>query len=209
MKRILLCFTCILFSLLLTAQKKAVTESGEEVILYENGTWKFVNEAGQIKTEIPVNPAVFKKSSASSFLVKSNKLDIGVWLDPKKWSFKKSGEDDVSEYDFELKGKDLYAMLITESIEIPLESLKTIALENAKEAAPDIHIVKEEYRTVNGKKMLYLQMDGSAQGIKLSYCGYYYSDEAGTVQFVTYTAQSLLSRYMPAIEEILNGMARL
>jgi len=49
-------------------------------------------------------------------------------------------------------------MMIAEKMEIPLESLKEIVLDNAKEAAPDIKIVKEEYRTVNGIRVLMMQM---------------------------------------------------
>jgi len=97
-------------------------------------------------------------------------------------------------------------MIITESTELPLDVLRNAALANAKEAMPDVHIVKEEYRTVNGVKMLYLQMDGSTQGIEFSYSGYYYSNESGTTQFVTYTSRSLFAKYKATAEEILNGL---
>jgi hypothetical protein len=60
---------------------------------------------------------------------------------------------------------------------------------------------------VNGKKMLMLQLNGSSQGIKFSYCGYYYSNEKGTVQLVVYTAQNLLKEYEGDVEEFLNGLA--
>jgi hypothetical protein len=96
-------------------------------------------------------------------------------------------------------------MMITENIEVPLETLKTIALQNGKEASPDIKIVKEEYRTVNDKKILLLQMNGTVQGIKLSYYGYYYSNSKGTLQFLTYTSQSLFDNYFTEIEDFLNG----
>lgn len=205
-KLLLVCLGCIL-TVSLFSQKKAVTDTGEEVILYEDGTWKYVKESDKEKTEIPTNPATFTKSSTSSFLVKSKTMGIGVWIDTKKLSFKKGKEGEAAEYEFELKGKDVYGMIITEATEVPLPALKEIALENAQEEMPDIRIVKEEYRNVNGKKMLFLQMDGSTRGIKFSYCGYYYSDASGTAQFVLYTSQSLVSKYKSEMEEILNGMA--
>jgi hypothetical protein len=187
------------------SQKKAVTENGEEVILYTDGTWKYVNDSVQEEKEIPVNPKAFTKSSSSTFLLKSNKFNVGVWIDPKKWSFKKAENNDDAEYEFELKGKDLYGMMINELVEIPLESLKKIAIDNAREAAPDIQLIKEEYRTVNGQKVLMLQLNGSAEGIKFSYYGYYYSNENGTMQMVLYTSQNLLKNYLEEIESHLNG----
>lgn len=99
-------------------------------------------------------------------------------------------------------------MAIVEKVEIPLESLEKIALENAKNAAPNTHVVKREYRYVNGLKVLMLQMNGTMQGISFSYFGYYYSDSNGTVQLVGYTSQNLLSLYKSAIEDFLNGLTR-
>lgn len=186
-------------------QKKAVTENGEEVILYGDGTWKYAADSVIEKKAISLNPKIFRKAASSTFLLKSTKFNIGVWLDPKKWSFKKAENNEDAEYEFQLKGKDLYGMMITEKIEIPIETFEKIAVENAKAAAPDIKIVREEYRTVNNKKILLLQMDGTVQGIKLSYVGYYYSNPRGTVQFLTYTSQNLLNDHLAEIEDLLNG----
>jgi hypothetical protein len=97
-------------------------------------------------------------------------------------------------------------MFITEKIEIPLTELKNIALGNAKAAAPDIKLIKEEYRMVNGIKMLHLQMDGTIQGIKFTYLGYYYSNESGTVQLLTYSSQKLMKENSGLCEELLNGL---
>ena len=44
---------------------------------------------------------------------------MGIWLNPKKWNFQKADNNDAAEFDFELKGEDLYAMLISEKMEIP------------------------------------------------------------------------------------------
>ena len=104
------------------------------------------------------------------------------------------------------KGEDLYAMIITEKFEIPISTLKDVALENGRDVSPDLKIVKEEYRNVNGLDLLLMQMDGTIQGIKFSYYGYYYSNESGTVQFLTYTSQNLLAEYKSDIEDLLNGL---
>lgn len=206
MKKTLLLIFTLFFINLTQAQQKAITETGEEVILYDDGTWKYQDEKDAIEKEIPTNSSKFTKAAEASFLLKSTKTNIGVYLNPKTWSFKKSGEEEESEFDLELKGGDLYGMIITEKVEIPLVSLKSIALENAKAVAPDAKIVNEEYRTVNGIKVLFLEMNGTLQGIKFSYYGYYYSSPNGTVQFITYTSQSLQNSYKAEREKLLNGL---
>jgi hypothetical protein len=205
----LLSLFCLLVVCSTFAQQKAITERGEEVILFNDGTWKYENEELLPEKEISTNPIKFTKHKESTFLLKSKKFNVGFYLNPKIWSFSKASDNPSAEYEFQLKEGDLYGMVITEKVEIPLETLKSIAFENAKALAPDLHILKEEYRVVNGLKVLLLQMNGTLQGIKFSYYGYYYSSPEGTVQYVTYTAQNLLESYIPEIEKLLNGLIKI
>lgn len=206
MKKTTLVLISLMIFSLIQAQQKAVTEAGEEVILYDDGTWAYLNEDLITQLEIPTNEEKFVKDEKSTFLLKSNNVNIGFHLNPKLWSFKKAIENPDAEYELQLKGEDLYGMIISEKVEIPLETLRSIAIENGKSVAPDLKIMKEEYRTVNGLKLLLLQMNGTMQGIKFSYYGYYYSNTNGTVQFITYTSQNLLNSYIPEIENLLNGI---
>jgi hypothetical protein len=207
-KVIILIFNLILAQFVL-AQQKAVTEKGEEVILLQDGTWKYVQENNNLDNEIKTNTSKFKKNDEATFLLKSNKVKIGFWLNSKIWSFKKATNNSEAEYELQLKDGDLYGMVISEKIQIPIETLKSIAIKNASEVAPDVKIMKEEYRIVNGIKVLLLQMNGTMQGISFSYLGYYYSNNSGTVQFVTYTSSNLLESYLPKIESLLNGIVEL
>lgn len=204
-KRILLLICSAAFTFAF-AQQKAVTETGEEVILYDDGTWKYVNEEDSDGEEIPTNSTEFMKGKKATFLLKSTKVNLGFYLNAKEWAFEKAGDDEAVEYSLQLKGEDLYGMIITEKIEIPLETLKRVAFENGKSVSPDIQIVHQEYRVVNGIKVLLMQMDGTIEGVKFSYYGYYFSSEEGTVQYVTYTSQNLLDEYRATCEELLNGL---
>lgn len=202
----LLLLMLLITTSLVNAQQKAVTEIGDEVILYEDGTWKYLDKEDEEETEIPVSSKKFGKDYESTFLLKSNKINIGFWLNPEKWSFRKTSNYDESEYELELKGEELFGMIITEKSEIPLEKMRMIALENARDIAFDCEIVKEEYRTVNGLKVLFLQMEGTFDGIKFSYYGYYFSNANGTVQFLTFTTSNLLDDYLEDCEKLLNGL---
>jgi len=210
MKQILIFSVSLMIFSQLKAQQKAVTENGDEVILYDDRTWKYLFEEEKEETTIPINPNKYSKSAEAGFLLKSKKVNLGIWINSKIWTFGKPKDKDAfAEYEFQLKGGDLYGMLISEKVEIPLELLKSLALKNAKEAAPDIKIVKEEYRIVNGLKVLHLQMNGTIQGMKIIYYGYYYSDESGTVQLLTYTSQNLFESNKGKMETFLNGLVEI
>ena len=96
-------------------------------------------------------------------------------------------------------------MLIAERLSIPTETLKKIALANAKEAAPDVRVISEEKRTLNGKEILCLKMIGTMQNIPFIYYGYYYSGSEGSLQVVTYTVQNLFDEFKSDFEDFLNG----
>lgn len=114
-------------------------------------------------------------------------------------------ESQEGEYFLRLKGKDLYAMTISEEVDIKAEELVKIAVENARVEAPDIRVVSKEYRVVNGKKVIFMQMEGTMRSIKFTYLGYYYSDKSGATQFVAYTATNLIDKYKAEIFKLLNG----
>lgn len=207
MKMIFLLVILTLFTTL--GQTRAVTSEGREVILYDNGTWEYASNetTSESDPQIPINTKPFRRLKENSFELKSTRVNVCVWLNPLKWSFTRGGDDDASEYKFQRKKEDLYAMMISEEVEIPLLTLREIALSNAKSAAPDAKITFEEYRTVNGIKVLCLQMKGTISGMKFIYYGYYYTNESGTVQLITYTTQALFDEYKTDMEDFLNGFS--
>ena len=100
---------------------------------------------------------------------------------------------------------DAYAMVIYEELEIPIEHLSQIAIDNAVNVAPDIKMIDREYRVVNGDTLIWMRMDGTTQGMKISYYSYYFSNTKGSVQFHTFTGQNLIDKYKKEIDNVLNG----
>jgi hypothetical protein len=209
MKTLFISVIILMIPTFLYPQINAVTETGDPVFLYSDGTWKYVNDSINHSSEIIVNSEKFLKDKELTFMVKSNKINIGVWVNPKKWSFTKGSSDESAEFKFENKNDDLYGMLISEKTQIPVETLKTIALENAKNAAPDVRIIKEEYRTVNGITALMMQMSATIQGIRFIYFGYYYSNANGSIQLISWTGENIFQSSSAELEEFLNGLVEL
>lgn len=206
--RTLLLFVFLFSGTICLAQKKAVTETGDEVVLYQNGTWKYLKDF-QDTGSISTNKVQFNKSRNSSFLLKSQNGNMGLWLNPKKWNFKKSTSNRNAEFELEFKEGSVQASILTESVAIPVESYIPFTIENGKKQSADFHITHKEYRIVNGLKVLYLQMAGTQSGIKVSYSGYYFSDSNVTVQFIAYTYQNAMQKYSQDVEELLNGLVQL
>jgi len=201
-------FLTILLLLAVTsyAGQKAITDTGEIVILNSDGTWEYPDDSKKAKNIIEINKKIFQKPSTSAFLLKSVKNKSAFWINTDKWSFKKEKISEAAEYAFQLKGEDLYGTAITERMDIPIESFVDIALSNAQDEAPDAKIIDQEYRIVNGKKVLYLEITGTMNNIKFAYLGYYYSDVSGVTQFIAYTSNSLINRYKSEINDFLNGL---
>jgi hypothetical protein len=207
MKYLLFYFLILIFNMNSFCQKRAViTNSGKEVDLFDDGTWKYVSSDSAVTTKS--DTIIVNKSKDSNFLIESTKLKYGIWINKNKWLYTKSQSadaDEPSEYSFTLKGEDAYGMIIAERIEIPIDNLIEIAFQNAQSVASDIKIVKQECRKVNGTLVHFMQMEGTIKGVKFVYLSYYYSDSNGSIQFITYTSLNLLKQYIKDMEMLLNG----
>ena len=162
----------LLQSLTFIAQQRALTEDGKEVVLFDNGTWKFVNESDAKALETTItNNNLFEKSRNASFLMKSKKLDVGVYFDPKKWKLATQNISPHVEYFFaERNSNDGYfGFMITEKVQIAtLKNLKDLIIENVNRNVDYFRLKESEYRTVNGMKVLYIRYAANKKGMNSS-----------------------------------------
>ena len=108
MKKIFFLFLIIALTVSINGQQKAVTETGQEVILFEDGSWIYQNKKEALNNEISTNSRKFSKNKKSTFLLKSKKFNVGIYLDPKLWSFNTPTDNPEAEYELQLKDGDLY-----------------------------------------------------------------------------------------------------
>jgi hypothetical protein len=205
-KSVLLTLIIILFSScfglpgMASAQTRGRTETGREVILYPDGTWKYAPE-----TKGRPSPGdIYSKPNSANKLLKTERGSFGVWDDERKWRGGKTDED--GKVVFQLIGEDGYAMVLAEGMAIPTATLREMALENAQKAAEDSKIIFEEYRIVNGREILCLKLTGTIKQIPFTYYGYYYGGKEGAIQVITYTGQNLLGKYEKEFANFLNGL---
>lgn len=208
MKATLLTVILVAITSISVAQQTATTSDGKTVILNEDGTWKYDETKS---TNILFNDSLlpkFSKPISSKTLLKSQRTNHAVWYNSLKWSTVDVKPTEASEYLFKLKDRDGYCLTVVEKIEIPVENFREIILKSLRmRGAEQMEIVKEEYRMVNGQRVLHMQFDASSKGIKFTYTGYYYSNETGTTQLLCYTGKNLFKDYKQDFENMLNGFA--
>ena len=207
MKLLIFLIMCILSCARSSAEQKAVTDTGEIVVLSNDGTWKYLD--GKDNPTIPkinTNSQKFFKSSNQKFLLKSKVTNHGLYLDPKKWEFSSdSDEDSDFEYTFTSKEHILNAHLISEKIDIPIETMEKIVLFNAKEADPNVRLLKKELRYVNDTKVLFLEFSATSEGIEFIFMGYYFSDSGYTSQLTSWLFKSQYGDHSSKLLAFLNG----
>jgi len=214
MKRVVCLFIFFISIYSVKAQQKALTENGREVLLFENGTWKYssdsISKTTSVFDSLPLNPKKFAKDPNESFLVKSNVLNIGIYINPGNWTFKPRNDTETKqEYVFVAKKAYAYAVVVTEPTPVDISKMPYIALLMAQRAATNVKQTMAEYRMVNNKKVLCLGFQGTVNSLKIMYLGYYFSNEKGTVQLISYTSQENFLKYKTEMESFLNGLVEL
>lgn len=186
------------------AAQNAITDTGRQVILNDDGTWRYVAPPDD-PDSVDVSEQEFTRPADASFKLKSKVNDSVFWLDPTEWTFQNGVED--KEYEFELKSGDVYGMAITERIRFDLDAMMNIGLEIARQAAPDLEVNRREYRVVNGEKVGFMRFTARTGGAEFAFLGYYYAGPSGSTQLLVWTGLNLLDRYERTMQDLLNGLA--
>lgn len=113
--------------------------------------------------------------------------------------------DGYQSQNFQHANGEVFFRVVTERSELPLTSMPEIALTNAKTADPNAKVVRKGWRTVNGARVLVLQIDATYGGVPIVFLGHYYSDKAGTIQVVGWFTRNLLDQHRGTIDSVVSG----
>lgn len=179
---------------------EATTVDGRKVLLKPDGTWQFL----QTNKETPSETLVSYQKPASSNASLSLKGDrFVIWYDSSKWV--QQTTTDPSRFEFAHKEGDVYGIIIAERIAMPPAKLKEMAIKNAENVSPDVKVIFEERRRINGVDLMCMKMQGTIQGANFIFYGYYYAGNAGTIQVLTLTSSNLYKDYEAQMSDFLNG----
>lgn len=219
MKNLSLVLLAMLYVMTSDAQTVAVTENGDSVLLLPNGTWDYLENTSKeavadrpVKEEveessIPTNKESFERSLLSSKFVNLANEQFKIWYNEKKWKKIVPGVlNEEAEYAWQMRSNPGYAFVLLDDKEVDIKTMKKNALDNALSIASDTKIIEEDFREVNGTKILSTQMEGTAQELSVRYYNYYLSNKNGSIQFTCFTGKSIFEDLEGEFLEMLNGL---
>jgi len=211
MKKIIL-FAFIAISLSTKAQTKAMTEDGKEVVLFDNKTWKFVNESDEKTLEtISTNEQLYEKNKEATFLVKSKKVEGGLFYDPRVWKIIKTDLNFPSiEHVFtNTVSPNVFAVFVSENAPVQtLKNLKDLVIAGVQKNSSYFRLKEAEYRTVNNIKVLHMKYSVNAKGIDFEYIGNFHLTGDGYCSITAYTFANKYQENTKVLENFVNGITK-
>jgi hypothetical protein len=129
---------------------------------------------------------------------------ISVKYNPSKW--KQTPTSDSSRFEFSHVRGDGFAVVIAERTMISTDNIAEIAFSNIRKQDPAARLAVKQKRRVGGVDVWFQTVEATVKGIPVTYYGYYYGGQAGTVQLLTYTGRNLATEFEPDFLEFLNGL---
>ena len=194
---------------MILSQTIAVTEKGDSVVLYNNGTWEYLTEYSDLTDSSVIVPDTnktdFYRPLNSKRLLKGQRTNYELWYNSDIWHLK---ENNLSSIEYELtdNNEEMICIVIPERITVSIDALKQLAITNGKNASTKFRILKEEVRKVNNKYVYMLKFSATVKGINFIYIGYYVAGETNCIQLLTMTPENLFSEHKEELENILNGL---
>ncbi|MBN2273356.1 MAG: hypothetical protein JXR41_11910 [Bacteroidales bacterium] len=202
MKRLFLPLAALFFITRAGAQITAVTEEGKTVMLFSNGTWRYLNDSVRI-SYTGINR--FSIPETSTQVLQDKDTCYSIWVDPKKWQLLPDTLYKNADFSFESHDGEVIAMIIREKIQLPLKKIKAAAIESFTKTGTEFKITEEQKIVVNGTEGLLLKIDALVDDIPFAYLNTYFSTNAGTFQLITFTGYNLFDRYRNLMTELISG----
>lgn len=219
MKHLFLIITlsCIyLFPNHLFSQTTAVTEYGDTIYIYDDGTWAY--ELKEYEDEgiarflleevhFDTSKVEFSTPKGVDKTLTSNLEFFNFRYKNKLWK-RIPGQkvNPEAEIVLEHRQKEIYLAIISEDIEIGMSNIYNIAMQNAEDGlGKKPNVLKKEIRKVNGIDMIHAIYEVSINELKITFMSNYYSSENGTVQVTTWTISDYFERYKDDMEDLING----
>jgi hypothetical protein len=178
------------------AEERAVTESGKEVILREDGTWKVMErklEGGKEELE----------KNTDRILLQGEKTNYGLWVPKDKWEkFVKCFP--AQDLGIHLKNQELYAAVVSDKMPTNLEFLRQqVFLPNMLRIKATI--LEEKRTIIRGKIFLFAKFAVNMEGVPFIFHWYGYGGNEGTIQLSMWAHEIFYPNNVKEMEELVSG----
>jgi len=121
---------------------------------------------------------------------------------PDEWKPEKG--DDPGVFLFAHAEGNLRLRVVTNRIETPIDRMPEEQLATVKSVSQNVNLTRQGWRSVNGVRMLFVEMEATIQGVPLKYFTHFYSDASGAIEIRAFTP-GLLEEYRQKIECFVSG----
>jgi len=194
---------------------KAITTDGRRIILYDDGTFKYevtpvpFKQGTQVADTVedlsrkPIG-AKYEASPYNKKEWRSARTKFSVWYDPKKWKLNLLNKVPPTEASLHLN--DTEVSIYTERVDIDMETwIQNMKLFH-KQNYPSMLIQKEEWRTINGQVVYYMQWQTGDNRLKLQVYSIYAKGNAELLQINASTPLSTVSDVEEHITRLFTGL---
>ena len=200
------------------SQTMAVTEDGDTIYVYDNGTWSFeqleempelANDLAFLSAEVSLDTLTqpFEVSPDAKKQVENARGQFVIKYDDKEWKrVPPATLNDAAEFAFQSKKSDIWCIVISEETSIAHDKLFLVAKNTMKQnTGSEPEIIKTELRTVNGHEVVRGVMKADFSGIPFVFDTFYFSNELGSVQFTAWTGDGVWAKNEEKILALLHG----
>jgi len=203
-------------------QVKAITEDGDTIYVFDNGTWSFdptdvpsnVDEElsfFQEEMSLDTSSITFVKPPKSKGKVVDKRELFEIHYDDSTWKRIPPGTiNDDAQFAFQGKNADIWCIVISEETSFDKDKLFILAQQMMKDnlgSTPEI--INAEIRNVNGTDILRGTVRVKGSGIVFVFDTYYYTCEQGSVQFTTWSGENVWQKREKEFIDLLNGFVAL
>jgi S1-C subfamily serine protease len=113
---------------------------------------------------------------------------------------------DKADAQFRHQNGEAFFRIIAERTQMTFEGLEAQVVANARTADPQARIARKGWRTVNGERVMVLEIEATVTGIPIVYYGHYYTGTIGTIQIVGWTSRNLLDEHRVLFDGVASGL---
>ena len=132
---------------------------------------------------------------------------IRLQYDPIEWTVDNEMSDNPdAASQLRYFNNEAFAMIIPERVEVPLESLREIALQNLESESTEVTVIGRGEVVSRGKQLLTMDVTATLELYRTFMRSYYYSDSSGSFQLICWTSENLGQEYVTVFDRFAAGL---
>jgi len=142
----------------------------------------------------------------NGMIAKGKVIPYEIFYNPKKWKVTETIIGGDGEFIFTHENSTIEAEILPERYPSSIEVTKKIFLNNERDFDPNIEIISEEIKNINGNEILVMKLQGQIEDTPYMHYDYLYSDDKISIHFNCAGELELMKYYEQDIFELLNGL---